>query len=328
MNDVSRLVLDSIDLDSMSIQSHDFRDDNDPIGENLPAPSGEPPLSGFTDSFDMIVISPPITPPPILPLGPAEADPTNDVITSPDQSFTGTLLNGFTVAYWSFDLPANLLVDLGAGSVKFYDVNDYLSGPRGVRLYHQFREDTLTSINNVIGSASGDTMIGDSGANLLVGMGAGPGFTGSGNVRRSGLLEINRVQDGLESRVQSYNDIDGGGGNDMLLGDLGAFGGAFDLIRGGTGNDTIDGGIGQGDEFYGDAGADAFSFTTPSGLYHIMDWTQGQDVIFIQEAGTTISDVTLTQNGADLHMTFGDAEIILHDRVAADLNLITDVVFA
>jgi Ca2+-binding RTX toxin-like protein len=87
--------------------------------------------------------------------------------------------------------------------------------------------DTLTNIQNIIGTAFGDTITGDGNGNALDG--------GDGNDSLSGSLGFDSITGGLG------NDTIGGGDQ----GDLLSGGDGNDLINGGMGLDTIDGGIGN-----------------------------------------------------------------------------------
>jgi Ca2+-binding RTX toxin-like protein len=88
--------------------------------------------------------------------------------------------------------------------------------------------DTLTGIENLIGSTGQDVLVGSSGANVISG--------------------------GAETDY-----IDGGAGADTLNGDAGG-----DTITGGAGNDVINGGVSAtiADSLTGGAGTDTFVFTT------------------------------------------------------------------
>lgn len=85
------------------------------------------------------------------------------------------------------------------------------------------RGDTFSEIENLTGSAAGDTLTGDDGANVLIGWG--------GDDR-----------------------LDGGDGSDVLYGDDGD-----DTLLGGDGNDTLHGGLGA-DVLNGGAGIDTASY--------------------------------------------------------------------
>lgn len=257
-----------------------------------------------------------------------QANPIFNDFAFPAETFAGSVSTIDTVSYAAFDSPMNVEVDLSLSLASIHDTTITDSSyVHSWRFYKNVREDHLFEIDNVIGSRFGDDINGDAGDNLLIGFGAGDGFTGRGDYR-IGLSNGNFTRNGLESRLQSHDDLDGGAGNDTLMGDLGLDGGAFDILRGGEGDDVLDGGIGQGDEYYGGAGADGFVFYKSTGVYRIMDWTQGEDVILIYGEGTTAADVTLTRDGDHLRMAFDDTEVILRNTFASELDLMTDVVFA
>jgi Ca2+-binding RTX toxin-like protein len=106
--------------------------------------------------------------------------------------------------------------------------------------------DTLLNIENVSGSALGDTITGDAGANGLNGNGGDDSLVGGdGNDFLSG--------------GQGNDTLDGGNGNDVLQGNDGndaLLGGAgVDNLRGNAGDDTLEGGD-DNDFLRGEAGAD------------------------------------------------------------------------
>jgi Ca2+-binding RTX toxin-like protein len=97
--------------------------------------------------------------------------------------------------------------------------------------------DQLIRIENLIGSAFGDTLIGDSGSNVLEG--------------RDGSDSLSGGDGGDTLSGSTGNDTnDGGAGNDALDGADGA-----DSLAGGDGNDTLNGGVGN-DSLDGGAGND------------------------------------------------------------------------
>ncbi|GEL95978.1 calcium-binding protein [Cellulomonas composti] len=97
--------------------------------------------------------------------------------------------------------------------------------------------DTLSSIENVAGTAGNDTLIGTAGVNKLWG--------GPGDDTLSGLAGADVLDGGAGKDV-----LRAGAGNDTLKGGDGA-----DELRGDTGNDTLRGGAGN-DKLYGEAGND------------------------------------------------------------------------
>jgi Ca2+-binding RTX toxin-like protein len=96
--------------------------------------------------------------------------------------------------------------------------------------------DTVTNVENVIGTAYGDRILGSGAAETLNG--------GGGN-----------------------DYLHGGGGNDILIGDIGSdnlFGGlGNDIVYGGSGSDTLNGGSGN-DRLIGGTGSDVAVYTTLS----------------------------------------------------------------
>nr|WP_316650491.1 hypothetical protein [uncultured Gellertiella sp.] len=98
-------------------------------------------------------------------------------------------------------------VDLADGHASWLAGSD-INGAKTV-------EDTLTSIENAVGNANNDYLLGDSGSNLLIGL--------EGNDRLEG-----RAGDDI---------LLGGAGNDTLVGGTGS-----DVLSGGLGNDTLIGG--------------------------------------------------------------------------------------
>ncbi len=97
--------------------------------------------------------------------------------------------------------------------------------------------DTLTGIENIIGSAAADTLHGDGGKNIITGNGGADMLLGGGG---GDLLQAG---DGSDT-------LNGAGGNDTLRGDNGA-----DHLNGGTGNDRL-AGNGDGDVLNGGDGND------------------------------------------------------------------------
>ena len=93
-------------------------------------------------------------------------------------------------------------------------------------------EDTLVSIENVIGSYGDDLIRGDGAANKLQGWDGDDVLYGGG----------------------SYDSVSGDNGDDVLYGEAGN-----DQVFGGNGNDTLYGGAGA-DRLYGNGGLDSFVF--------------------------------------------------------------------
>ena len=106
--------------------------------------------------------------------------------------------------------------------------------------------DTLLSIENVLGSAQNDLIIGNIGVNWLF------GGNGSDIIRAGGGDDSAYGEDGNDTLYGGDGDdfLDGGLGNDSLFGDMGN-----DRLFGGQGNDLLNGGAGN-DVLYGEQGDD------------------------------------------------------------------------
>lgn len=129
--------------------------------------------------------------------------------------------------------------------------------------------DTLSSIENVLGSIGSDTLIGGAGNNILDG---GPDDFGDG---------------GNDSLI-------GGDGDDQLFGGKGR-----DTLRGGRGNDTLVGDFGK-DTLTGDGGSDTFIFNYPEeGVDRITDFSSVTDTIQIKassfDGGLQVGAITADQ---------------------------------
>ena len=123
--------------------------------------------------------------------------------------------------------------------------------------------DTLISIENLIGSAYNDTLTGNSDANVLMG--------GAGNDTLDGAVGIDTIQYTDATAAVTVNlslstaQNTGGAGTDTLLNIENLIGGAFNdiltgssaanVLGGGAGNDTLDGGSGIDTAQYSDATA-------------------------------------------------------------------------
>jgi Ca2+-binding RTX toxin-like protein len=143
--------------------------------------------------------------------------------------------------------------------------------------------DTLTSIENLTGSAYADTLTGNGGDNVLNG--------GAGNDNLNGLA--------------GNDTLLGGAGNDVLTGGSGA-----DTLIGGTGNDTY--WVGGGDTLVENAneGTDA--------VHSSISWTLGDNFERLVLGGTNPIDGTgnalansIQGNGADNHLYGLDGNDVL-----------------
>lgn len=112
------------------------------------------------------------------------------------------------------------------------------------------------------------------------------------------------------------NALDGAGGFDRMSG-----GGGNDVINGGAGNDVLSGGLGN-DVLTGGSGSDVFLFETGWGTDTITDFTRKQDKLDLTgvTGAHTLSDLVVTQSGADAVVAYGGNSIVLTGVAAATLT--------
>ncbi|WP_417492658.1 M10 family metallopeptidase C-terminal domain-containing protein [Maricaulis sp.] len=143
--------------------------------------------------------------------------------------------------------------------------------------------DTLTGIENLLGSGSSDILTGNGSANTLTGGGGRDEiYGGDGNDTLEGDSGADWLYGGLGN-----DDIDAGTENDLVYGNEG-----HDVIHGGDGYDRLYGGDGR-DEIYGDADDDTIEGGSGA------DWLYGglgNDEI---DAGTE-NDLVYGNEGHDL----------------------------
>lgn len=115
------------------------------------------------------------------------------------------------------------------------------------------------------------------------------GSTGDDNMKAGGGDDV------VRGRVGD-NKLNGGGGSDKIIGG----GGGSDIARGGGGSDTLKGG----------GGYDFFSFRTGAGRDLILDFAQG-DTIMITRGADEFSDLSITQQGANVLIEFANVDILI-----------------
>jgi predicted extracellular nuclease len=113
---------------------------------------------------------------------------------------------------------------------------------------------TTTTISVQVGTGADDSLIGGSGADLLIGLQGGDTLSGAGGAD-------------VLCGGQAGDTLSGGAGNDALEGERGADtlsgGDGDDILRGGQGDDSLSGNAGA-DSFSGGAGDDTNTDVTPS----------------------------------------------------------------
>ncbi len=187
--------------------------------------------------------------------------------------------------------------------------------------------DTFTDIENLIGSAFADALIGDGGANVIDGgagnddiIGVGGDDTlhgGAGNDYISGGSGADTLHGGAGGdRLSGGSEDDvlfGDGDNDVLLGGAGN-----DALDGGAGDDTLDGGAGTADVLFGGTGADSFVFASlADGGDLVRDFVSGVDRVEIVGAGfglAAIGQITadMYESGAGLPATLTATDAVFY----------------
>ncbi len=174
-----------------------------------------------------------------------------------------------------------------------------------------------TVIENANGSAFGDTIHGNDGANRLSGRG------GSDTIHGGGGRDVVRGQAGHD---KLYGDsgadrLKGGGGKDTLYGGDGRDklkgGGGRDILYGGEGRDKLDGGRGT-DKLFGGADKDVFLFRAGNDRDIIRDF---DDTDIIKVVGYGDRDEVLShaeERGHNVRFDFGGGDILTVQNVTLD----------
>ena len=127
--------------------------------------------------------------------------------------------------------------------------------------------DKLVNVENVVGSAYGDSLVGDAGANELDGA-AGDDFIRAG---AGDDVLIGGAGDDQLFGETGNDELRGGSGDDVLLGGEGD-----DVLQGGSGDDRLLGGVGA-DVIDGGLGDDTISYSDSSaGIEMVLDKGDGE----------------------------------------------------
>ncbi len=200
-------------------------------------------------------------------------------------------------------------VDYAAASafVKVNLTTGLTSGAHGI--------DTLTNVQNIIGSEFGDSLTGNGGDNTIVGstgadtMAGGLGIDTADYSSAGGAVIVNlTLGTGRNSvaegdRLSGFENVTGSDFNDSLTGDLGdnLLTGleGNDSLLGGAGNDTMDGGLGERDSLTGGTGDD--TYFVDSTTDRVSESTNsGTDQVFATATYTLSLNVeNLTLTGSD-----------------------------
>ena len=186
-------------------------------------------------------------------------------------------------------------------------------------------DDTLNGLNGndfLYGGDNDDTLIGGRGGDLIDG---GDGIDTARYANSDGLIRIDLGAGTTGGAGHAFNDtlvdienIFGSAFNDVITGDDG-----INDLNGYNGNDRLNGGLGD-DVLTGGSGNDRFVFTDLAfGQDTITDFTNGQDKLDFTALGLTASDFTITQVGNDTMMTLNsdtNQTIVLEDTIATTID--------
>jgi Ca2+-binding RTX toxin-like protein len=209
--------------------------------------------------------------------------------------------------------PGDDLLDGGEGSDQIFggagaDTVSYVAAPRAVLINlagqataDGIDTDTLSSIENVIGSAFGDIIIGDAGPNVIDG-----GVEGSDQISGGGGLDT--VSYATSSRAVLINlggEATADGINTDTLSSIeNAIGSAFsDIIIGDGGPNVLDGGREGSDQISGGGGLDTVSYiASPRPVLinlHAQATADGINTDTEDAVGSDFADVVLSSDGAN-----------------------------
>ena len=192
--------------------------------------------------------------------------------------------------------------------------------------------DTLTNIQNVIGSNYDDVLTGDDSDNVFIGGAGADTIDGGGGVNTVSYATSNAaVSVDLATGLGSGGDAEG----DVLSNIQVLIGSNYtDTLIGTDGNDTLRGGLGN-DMLMGGAGSDTYLFGLGDGADTIIETASATDVNrIVLDPDITVHDVSVEQVGNDMVLVFENQgefltdSITVKDQFLDDDSGIQQVVFA
>jgi hypothetical protein len=149
--------------------------------------------------------------------------------------------------------------------------------------------DTLRNITGVVGSAFGDTLIGNASSNVFEGRGGNDSITGGGG---ADFVAYRDSQAAVNVNLAAGSAQDGWGGTDTLLNINGVYGSVFgDTLTGSSGNDTLVGGGGN-DTIDGGSGNDEVRYSGPIERYNIVSTGVNSYVVTDTLSSTPVFDAS------------------------------------
>ena len=290
-------------------------------------------------------------------IGPVFMPGGNRVAFALDARFDPDMVTGLYVASVA-GLAGGNTIDGGAGQ----DTVDYSADgaaldvqlDAGLALRGDIR-DTLANVENVLGSALGDLIVGDDADNRFDGFGGADDLRGeTGNDTIFGGAEGDTLFGGANDDGLYGGDgddtLDGGADTDGLFGEIGndtlnggtendvLYGGAdFDALDGGadddglyggTGNDTLNGGTGADDIFGGDGDDLIIELAGSLSVFQNLSGEDGNDVYEIGAGAGLVSigaSAETDNSGEDDRVTFRDLliyEATLGGGAAGELSFL------
>ena len=228
----------------------------------------------------------------------------------------------------------NQTIDGGAGDDTIYadKGNDVVSGGAGNDVFRVTGNkcSNFEGWDNYSGGEGTDSLVAF-GARVDIGMTAFSLANGIETIDLSGLTDQGRLLGDWNANSLDFSGttlvghvvIDGGGGNDTIIGSAGA-----EVIRGGdSGNDILNGKAGN-DLMYGGNGRDVFTFDQGWGRDTVADYRDNYDKLDMRGSGATgYGDLAVAQVGVDTVITIGADEIVLQGINANSINQ-SDFMFA
>lgn len=247
--------------------------------------------------------------------------------TSSDTNVVVNLTNGWGEAgYAEGDTYKNIERVYGS------NFDDVLTGDEnGNHLYGQYGDDNLYGMNGndlldggagndaIYGGAGNDTLMGKSGADVLHG-GDGNDTASYHKHNTSIYIDLARgISTGGDAEGDVFYSIEnlrGGYANDTLIGDTRA-----NTLRGDRGDDVVVGGKGD-DTLYGNDGADTFIFYADDGYDTIVDFSEGEDQIWLF---LETMSYTLSTEGADVLLDYSGAQLRIQNASESGVQAAIDL---
>ncbi len=218
------------------------------------------------------------------------------------------------------------------GGTGLHDLADYSTSQGfvsvslfdGVGDFGDAEGDSLGGLEDLTGSAFGDTLTGNNLSNILLGgigddtlegragadtLNGGQNFDTASYVNSTGAVTIHLLAGTASGghatgdTLTSIENLTGSGFGDTLTGNNGVNvlrgGAGADTLDGGGAGDTLEGGLGN-DSLIGGLGADTFAYNDLAfGQDEFTGFANGSDKIDISGLGLAFADFTVTDAGAD-----------------------------